>query len=227
MSTRQSRPDLRRTLLEHAVALTRELGPDAVSLREVQRRSGVSPAAAYRHYRDREALLFAVGQRASALLGDHIQAALDTVPVPGPDGAERGADARRHAVARLRAGLEAYLDFMRREPGLFRAVFLTGEDPEHLREPDPASRGTAGRGPYQLLQDCLEDLVTVGVLSEPAAPWSDVAVWSATHGLAVLMLDGPLRFLDDDQAHAATERLLDVVVAGLAHEVPAALVERT
>jgi AcrR family transcriptional regulator len=212
VSTRPRRTDLRADLLEHAVALTREQGPDALSLREVQRRSGVSPAAAYRHYRDREALLFAVGQRASALLGDHIQAALDAVPAPG----NTGPDIQSFALARLRAGIEAYLDFMRREPGLFRAVFLTGEDPEHLIEPDSASRGAGGRGPYQLLRDSLDELVDVGVLAEAAAPWSDVVVWAATHGLAVLMLDGPLRFLDEDQAHAATERLLDVVLSGLA-----------
>jgi hypothetical protein len=34
--------------------------------------------------------------------------------------------------------------------------------------------------------------------------------------VAVLMLDGPLRFLDEDRAHAATERLRDVVLSGLA-----------
>lgn len=213
MSTRQARPDLRHALLEHAVTLTRERGPDAVSLREVQRRSGVSTAAAYRHYRDREALLLAVGRHASALLADHIQAALDTVPRPSED---RGWDASRGAVARLRVGMAAYLGFMRAEPGLFRAVFLTGEDPEQLTEPDPASQGAGGRGPYQLLQDCLDDLVAAGVLAEPATPWSDVTVWAATHGLAVLMLDGPLRFLKDDQAHAAAERLFDVILGGLA-----------
>lgn len=214
MSTKQTRPDLRRALLDHAVTLTRERGPDAVSLREVQRRSGVSPAAAYRHYRDRDALLFAVGQHASALLADHIHAALDTVPRPARD---PGSEPSRRATARLRVGIAAYLGYMRAEPGLFRAVFLTGEDPENLADPDPASLGAQGRGPYQLLQDCVDDLVATGELPEPAAPWSDVAVWAATHGLAVLMLDGPLRFLNDDQAHAATERLLDVILAGLAH----------
>jgi AcrR family transcriptional regulator len=217
VSTRPGRSDLRGALLEHAVTLTRELGPDAVSLREVQRRSGVSPAAAYRHYRDREALLFAVGQQASALLADTIQTALDAVPAPSE---VRESDAGRHVLTRLRTGIEAYLDFMRREPGLFRAVFLTGENPEQLTAPDPASRGVGGRGPYQLLQECLDDLVTAGVLSEPAPPWTDVAVWAATHGLAVLMLDGPLRFLDEQQAQAAIARLLDLVLAGLTSAPP-------
>lgn len=213
-----ARRDLRQELLEHAVALTREHGPDALSLREVQRRAEVSSAAAYRHYRDRQAIVHAVGRRASALLGDHIQAALDARPMPAP---ESRSDARRCAIERLRAGVTAYLAFMRAEPGLFRAVFLTDERPDELEEPPPASRAQSGRGPYQLLQDCLSDLVEHGVLSREAAPWSDVALWAATHGLAVLRLDGPLRFLTEDEDRAATERLLDLILAGLANDTPA------
>ena len=213
-ATATPRRDLRQELLEHAVALTREQGPDALSLREVQRRAKVSSAAAYRHYRDRQAIVHAVGRHASALLGDHIQAALDARPMPAPD-------ARRCAIERFRAGAGAYLDFMRAEPGLFRAVFLTEERPDQLEEPPPGSRAQSGRGPYQLLQDCLSDLVEHRVLSREAAPWSDVAVWAATHGLAVLRLDGPLRFLTEDEDRAATERLLDLILAGLANDPPA------
>lgn len=205
-----TRADLRTTLLEHAIALTRQKGPDGVSLREVQRRSGVSPAAAYKHYRDREALLLAVGQRASAVLADAIQVALDAVPP--------GRDAKWTAIARLRAGSAAYLDFARREPGLYRAVFLTDEAPADLQNPAAASRGTGGLGPYQLLQQCLQDLIAQGILPEANARWSDTTVWAASHGLAMLLLDGPLRRLDDIQKQQATDRLLDIVIAGLANQ---------
>lgn len=202
------RADLRATLLEHAVDLTRQSGPDAVSLREVQRRSGVSPAAAYRHYRDREALMVAVGRRASAMLANAIQRGLDSV-VEGPDKTKK-------AVARLRAGSRAYIDFALQEPGLYRAVFLTDEDPADLGHPAPASRGTGGLGPYQLLQNCINDLVSEGVLAEGNAAWSDTTMWAASHGLALLLLDGPLRKLDAAQKRDTEERLLDVVIAGLA-----------
>lgn len=199
--------DLPTKLLEQAIALTRQHGPDGVSLREVQRRSGVSPAAAYKHYRDREALLVAVGQRASAMLADAIQKAFDGVPAGSTPGDT--------AVTRLRAGSAAYLDFAQREPGLYRAVFLTGENPADLADPERASRGSGGLGPYQLLQDCLGQLITHGRLSAADSPWSDTTVWAATHGLAMLFLDGPLRYLDDAQKQQATERLLDVVITGI------------
>lgn len=201
------RADLRTLLLDHAVALTRELGPHALSLREVQRRSGVSPAAAYRHYRDRDALLAAVGQRASVAMADFMQRALDAAPT--------GRGAERDAVARLRAGLAGYLDFALAEPELFRAVFLTDEGPADLEDPHTASGDTCGPSPGQLLQQCLHGLIELGVLPEAEGPWSDTTVWAGCHGLAVLLLDGPLRRLDDTQKQAAAHRLLDVLVTGL------------
>jgi hypothetical protein len=48
-----------------------------------------------------------------------------------------------------------------------------------------------------------------------------VAVWTATYGLAVLRLDGPLRHLTEDEYRAATERQLDLILAGLANDPPA------
>lgn len=200
--------------------LVAQLGHEAMSLREVQRRAGVSPAAAYRHYRDREALLLAVGRRASALLADHLQAAVgDFQQAPGNSATDSSiGEGAEEALARLRRGCVAYVDFARQQPHLFRSVFLTGERPEQLAEPDEESLGTAGRGPYQVLQDCLADLVTVGELAPEDLPWSDTAIWSASHGLSVLMLDGPLRFLDDEQCTAATQRLLDIVLGGLTRQ---------
>jgi len=204
--------DLRAALLEHATALSRAGGPEAVSLREVQRRAGVSAAAAYRHYRDREALLEAVGRRASALLADTIGAAIDAVPP--------GLDARGRAIARLRAGCKGYLAFARREPGLLQAIFLTGEAMPDLRAPAPPSPGAGGLGPYVLLLDCIADLVATGVMPADRVAWSDIAAWAAVHGFAVLLREGPLRHLDDAGQQAAAARVVDVLLAGLAGDPP-------
>ena len=57
--------EVRRALLEAGVALAREGGPEAVTLREATRRAGVAPNAAYRHFASQQALLLAV--RATAL----------------------------------------------------------------------------------------------------------------------------------------------------------------
>lgn len=195
------RAELRDRLLEHAVDLTREQGPDSVSLREVQRRAGVSPAAAYRHYRDRQALMAAVGQRAGQALSAAISAAVAAVPTT--------ADPRTDALARMRAGNGGYLRFARREPGLFRAIFLADD-----RSPDEQSAEPDGN-PYGLLQAGLADLAELGVLSPSEVEWTDVAVWASIHGLALLLMDGPLRDLDETQQQAATDRLLDLLTRGL------------
>lgn len=54
--------DLSRALVEGAVRLIQEAGPDAVSIRELSRRIGVNHAAVYRHYQDKDALLAAVAE---------------------------------------------------------------------------------------------------------------------------------------------------------------------
>lgn len=203
---------LRDSLLGIATQLVREHGHEKLSLREVQRLAGVSPAAAYRHYRNRDALLIAVGQRSSALLSDHIAAAIGAVDA---DRARDTSGAATIAVARLRAGIRAYLAFASTEPGLFATVTMTGERPEDLADPAQASRGTSTRGPFQLLRDRLDELGAVNILIQPDRAWTDVAVWAATHGMAVLMLDGPLRYLTKTDAEAAIDRLVDLVVAGL------------
>jgi AcrR family transcriptional regulator len=167
-------------LLEHAVAITAESGPVAVSLREVQRRAGVSPAAAYRHYRDRDALMQAVSAHASNLLADRVVAATQR---------------RRGAEARWRAGCAAYLDFAQGEPGLYRAIF------------SPTEGALEGDRAFGLLRSALADLGAT-------APWDDVVVWASCHGLALLLLDSPLRSLPARDRAAVRDRLLDVLLAG-------------
>jgi len=200
--------DLKATLLQHGIDLARAGGPDAVSLRAVQRRAGVSNAAAYRHYADRWALLEAIGNYASARMADAMERAIGAVP----DGPDPVATAR----ARYRATGAAYLDFALSEPGLFEIAFLpespTGDhDPAN---PVPEARGLTGLGPYQLLTQVLDRLVEVGALAPQRRAFSDIAAWSAVHGLAVLLLRGPLSGLEPAARDAAVNRLLDIVDHG-------------
>lgn len=192
MSTTKPK-DVRAALVAEAVALTAAHGPQRVSVREVQRKVGVSPAAAYKHYRDREALLVAVGQRASAQLADTIDTAMD-----GQSGAE----------ARFRAGCRAYVEFALANPGLFRAILLTDETVEQIAQPAAAAIGQSGRGPYELLQIALSQLPFGSADDAPL-------VWAACHGLAVLLLDGPLRHLDPTAQNTLIELELDLLMAGL------------
>ena len=96
--------DLRQALLDAGIDMAREGGPDAVVLREATRRTGVSPNAAYRHFADRDALVSAVSDAASAASAAAIEAEWDAVPaaIPGRDRA-RAPPRRRRRLPAIRA----------------------------------------------------------------------------------------------------------------------------
>ena len=197
--------DLRRALLEAGTELARGGGPDAVVLREATRRAGVVPSAAYRHYADHRALLGAVCSAAQSALAVAMENELAKVSDPG--------DPAVHARARLRAVGTGYLRFAQAEPGLFRTAFSASED---LRNAASSARaGDGGLTPFQLLAAALDGLVEAGVLPRERRPGAEFLAWSAVHGLAMLLIDGPLRGLDHARAQDVGRRLLDMVEQGL------------
>jgi len=202
----EARKPLAEQLVAEAVALVGEHGPGSLSLREVQRRAGVSPAAAYRHFRDRDALLLAVAQQCAGLLADHIAAALDAAPPSGG-----GVSVARR---RLLAACEAYLDFATTNPGLYRAIFVSGEQVEELTAPSDRARGSAGEGGYNLLVAGLQDVVSA-TGGATVHPWDPLVVWSSCHGLAMLRLDAALRSLPDEAWTQARERVLLTVTSAV------------
>lgn len=197
--------DLRRALLDAGVELARTGGPDAVVLRAATRTAGVAPNAAYRHFADRDALLGAVSLHAQALVAAAMERELARL-APLADPLDR-------ARAALRAVGSGYLRFARAEPGLFRTAFTVNDDLRHAA--DPAGRGPGGRTPFELLGDALDELAAAGGLAPERRQGADLLAWSAVHGLATLLLTGPLRRLDAETVAALDVRLLDMVVRGL------------
>ncbi len=197
--------DLRRALLDAGVALARAGGPEAVLLRAATRAAGVAPNAAYRHFADRDALLAAVSLHAQAQVAAAMERELAEVTA-----ADEPLDRARAAVRAVGAG---YLRYARTEPGLFRTAFSVNDDLRHAA--DPEGRGPGGRTPFELLGHALDDLVDAGGLSPGNRLGADLLAWSAVHGLATLLLTGPLRALDADTVEALGGRLLDMVERGL------------
>lgn len=200
--------DLQRALLEAGIALARDGGPDAIVLREATRRAGVVPNAAYRHFASRLALLDAVRAAALAMLARTMEAELRNA-----DRKQHSGDACERARARLRAVGAGYLRFAQTEPGLFRTAFASTAAVEH--DADPAKAGSSGMNPFQLLGAALDGLVDCGALPVNRRPGAEYLAWSAVHGLALLLLDGPLRHADRVQRRALEARLLRMVEDGL------------
>jgi AcrR family transcriptional regulator len=197
--------DLRRALLEAGVALAREGGPEAIVLREATRRAGVVPNAAYRHFASRDDLLQAVRSAALAELARAIESeTAKTRRAKTPEEDARGA---------LRAVGRAYLRFALGESGLFRTAFATPEDLG--LGPNPARSGQSGLNPFELLGSALDKFVSAGLLPPERRPGAEFLAWSAVHGFAMLILDGPLRPVPRAQLDALGERVIGMVEKGL------------
>ncbi|WP_219906749.1 TetR/AcrR family transcriptional regulator [Enhygromyxa salina] len=167
--------DLRASLLDAAVELIAERGLHGLSLRECARRAGVSHAAPYRHFADKDALLLAIARRGFELLTRTGVAAM------------RGVEDPRD---RLDAYGVAYVRFAVDNPVLFRVMFtaeIEEPEPESEPEPEPESQDHTGRA-FELLMEAAA--AVVGEDSEQAQELAAVASWSLPHGLAMLILDG-------------------------------------
>jgi AcrR family transcriptional regulator len=201
--------DLRNALVEEATVLARDGGPDAVVLREVARRVGVSAAAAYHHFASHEAIIQAVKDRALTILSGQMRAALADVPADARDGGDPAADAR----VRLRTLGSAYLRFAVTEPGLFRVAF--GPRGPWPTATDDRPDAEADSDPFRVLSQVLDDLAAAGGLPVERRPGLEYVAWAGVHGVAVLYLDGPLARLGPAERDQMFARVLDATIRGL------------
>lgn len=192
--------NLRTALVEAGVDAVRELGPDGVALRDLARRVGVSHNAAYRHFSDRDELLHAIADVGMTALTEAGAARLAAVHDPDPV---------RLARLRLREIGRSYIDFARRERGLFRVAFASYPSLDSV----PAMEVGDGEhpGPFGQLNDCLDDLVRVGYLSPEARTGAEFACWAAVHGMSMLLLEGPLQKVPDEIAAVIIEQMLTAI----------------
>jgi AcrR family transcriptional regulator len=169
---------------------------------------GVSAAAAYRHFASHCELLQEVKQRAVAEMADALQKGLDS--------GERVPDPAEEALRRFRNLSMSYVSFALDNPGLFHAAFVNHSPfcrveaiPGDVKERIEASR------PYQILSEALDELVAVGLLDTARREMAPIAFWSSVHGLATLLLDGPLAGFDSRERAVAIERSLDILIDGI------------
>jgi AcrR family transcriptional regulator len=194
--------DLPKALADAATDLARGGGPEAVVLREAARRVGVSAAAAYRHYVGHGELLHAVKQRALAALAEAMEA--------GQHRGEPLADPAGDALRRFRNLGRAYVDFALTNPGLFHTAFCRPV----TMHPDVQAR-IAATDPYQILSTSLDELIATGQLDRARRSVAAIAFWAAVHGLATLLVDGPLAGLPEPEQTRAIQRTLDILIDGI------------
>ena len=195
--------DLRRGLVDAALALIAEGELGTLSLREVARRAGVTPAAPYHHFKDKTALLAAVAEEGFVAMRGRLEAAL--APVAPAD--MRG---------RFAALSRAYLTFARAHPAHYRVMFLP-EIKSHQEH--PSFHVAAGRTLEVLAKQVRE---AAPQASPREVKTRTVLIWSIGHGLASLWNDG---VLDEKLDFSSDRAFLDATVeqiATFASGVPAA-----
>lgn len=189
--------DLRRALLDAALTLVDQHGIEGVSLREVARRARVSHNAPYHHFPDKRALVAAVAEESYDLLHDDMAAA------------------RRHrdALDRLRAIGVAYVRFAVLHPRRFRLM----NRPELRSAGRVTAVERAGERCEGLLRDEIATAQAAGILVGEDPQAIGLAAWSTVHGLATLIVDGPLRHRVGSLREAArmTRSAIDLLLVGL------------
>jgi AcrR family transcriptional regulator len=164
--------DLREALVRAALELIASRGPFGFSFVEAARAAGVSPAAPYRHFRDRDELMAEVARRGFARFEAELAGAWN--------------DGRPDALSAFQNVGKAYLAFARGEPAYYSAMF---EAAVPLAD-QPELRG-AGERAFAVLRTAAEALCRKLPADRRAPPLMvGLHVWSLSHGIASLFARG-------------------------------------
>lgn len=164
--------NLREALIAAALDLIAQKGPAGFTFAEAARAAGVSPAAPYRHYRDRDALMADVAQRGFDLFEQKLRAAWGEGK-PNP------------MTAFERVG-RAYLAFAHSEPAYYSAMFESGLSFTAFPE-----LKLSGERAFEILRSsCAAIIETMPQSKRPPVMMVALHIWSLAHGIASLFARG-------------------------------------
>jgi AcrR family transcriptional regulator len=159
--------DLRSALVDAAIGVIAERGVRDFSMAEASRRLGVTTAAPYRHFADRDELLAAVATRALTVFAATLSAAANAVDT---------------SAERLAAMAGAYVRFAAQQRPLFDTLFSSGLDKSRHPELRRAWEAVDALLTSVVLEVCDGDAVAADALSD--------AIEASAHGYAMLLTDG-------------------------------------
>ncbi len=181
--------NLREALVRAALDLIAEFGPVGFSFAEAARRAGVSAAAPYRHFRDRDALMVEIARRGFERLADDLEAAWS--------GEKSG------PLNGLKAMGNAYLAFARREPAYYAAMFESG-----IAANSDAGLQREGDRAFSALKEAAIAVSQLLPAARRAPPqMMSLHIWAMSHGIAALFGEGKGR-----PAAVSPEELLEASV---------------
>lgn len=184
--------DTRALLVTAARDLFLEAGEPGFSLREVARRVGVSPAAVYRHFEGKEALIFAACTQGFQVFSSYLVRAL----------------VASTALERALAACEQYRAFGLENPLDYRFIFMSPAEQVQTTKAVIASHEAAlpQHSTFRFLVDRVRECMDAQVIARGAPEKIAVLVWAHLHGLVSLRLAGLLTAIGDDAAFAEVYR---------------------
>lgn len=192
--------NLRPALIQAGLRLLAEGGPQNLSLRAAANLAGVSHAAPYRHFVDKDALVAAIAEEGFRLLTARMRAAVSSCR------SER-------AVDRLEALALGYVGFAVEHPAHLRVVF----GGVAKKDSAPDSLKAAGAEAYGLLRDTVAKGITSGELRKGDPDEVALACWSLTHGLGMLLAERalPPPLCERDAARELTRTVTKLLTTGI------------
>jgi AcrR family transcriptional regulator len=187
-------------ILSAARELFLEGGAEAVTMRSVAERVGVTATALYRHFEGKDALLQAVLRAGFEEFGGYLYRSL----------------AGATPTERLRKSGEAYLDFALQQPQVYRTIFMAPrpadacEPAGHEQDSDPNKAAT-----FRFLSDRVRECMETKQLRRDDPDAVALAIWAHVHGLVSLHLSGALG-MQVDAFRDAYAQSLHRLFAGLA-----------
>ena len=182
--------NLKEDLLQHAKEMIQSRHDVQFTLRELAKRVGVSPMAAYRHFATKEDILRAIAAEGFMQLSLAFTEAL------------------KHDPADLGAIGAAYIDFSLRNPVHFKVMF-------HPELVDPSAPAPVDTGAFGILMQCIALNQERGLFPKSSCIHLAVAAWSMVHGLATLLINRNLgRMIGHDTA-ADSREMRDLIQTAL------------
>ncbi len=160
--------NLRDVLVAEGVKLIEEHGLNALTLREIGIRAGVSRTAAYRHFADKAALLSAISEAAFTEFATRLEAARES--------------SERNCAARLEALGVAYLRFATERKAYYEVMFGLGCE----KTQQPTGRSPAGERAFAALRDTILDGQATGEIGPGDPDIMAGTVWAMSHGVVTL-----------------------------------------
>lgn len=190
--------NLRQALIDNAICILEEEGLKGLGLRAVARRAGVSQAAPYNHFKNKDGMLAAIAAQGFAELDKSQQLAIDR---------KAGNESTLVALGR------GYINYGLEHPALLQLMFGP-QITSPYQYPELADLGSRS---YRKLTKAIEEHLPNKSEKHHSIRIGAVAAWSVVHGLVTLMIEDRLNpeLIGEEVSEALIDQVINILVNGL------------